>query len=51
LLIAVPVLSLDITDISGEHQNDLTHDILKSRISKDGKKLEVLSGGGEKAAL
>ncbi|CAD6576591.1 MAG: hypothetical protein CYPHOPRED_006042 [Cyphobasidiales sp. Tagirdzhanova-0007] len=31
------LLSVDIMDISGEHQNDVNHDILKSRLSVEGK--------------
>ncbi|KAK4046515.1 ER-derived vesicles protein erv46 [Microbotryomycetes sp. JL221] len=34
------LLSVDIMDISGEHQNDIHHDITKTRLSKDGKPLD-----------
>jgi hypothetical protein len=34
-------------DISGEHQADLTHDITKTRLSKDGRELETLKNGGQ----
>jgi len=39
---AVPcyLLSVDIMDISGEHQNDVNHDITKSRLASDGKLIE-----------
>ncbi|KAK4684907.1 endoplasmic reticulum-Golgi intermediate compartment protein 3, partial [Tremellales sp. Uapishka_1] len=39
------LLSLDIMDISGEHQVDLRHDITKTRVSKEGKALETLKNG------
>jgi endoplasmic reticulum-Golgi intermediate compartment protein 3 len=31
------VLSLDVMDISGEQQRDITHNILKTRLEKGGK--------------
>lgn len=33
----MPVLSLDVMDISGETQRDLTHNILKARLDPTGK--------------
>jgi hypothetical protein len=44
------VLSIDIMDISGEHQNDLTHDIEKTRISKEGDIID-LHGTGQSRVL
>lgn len=41
------VLSLDVMDISGEHQSDLEHDIVKTRLSKDGAELETLKDGSK----
>lgn len=38
------VLSLDVTDISGEHQMNLEHDISKTRVSSDGRDLETTTG-------
>ena len=38
------VLSLDVMDISGEHQSDLEHSISKTRLSKDGRPLQTTSG-------
>lgn len=32
-------------DISGEHQSDLEHDMVKTRLSKDGAELETLKDG------
>jgi hypothetical protein len=34
------VLSMDVMDISGEHQSELEHDITKTRISKEGRPIE-----------
>ncbi len=42
---SLTVLSLDIMDISGEHQVDIAHDIVKTRINKDGRVVEALKGG------
>jgi hypothetical protein len=39
------VLSLDVMDISGEHQSDLEHDISKTRLDKDGRELETTKSG------
>jgi hypothetical protein len=39
------VLSLDVMDISGEHQSELEHDFTKTRLSKEGLALEVLRDG------
>jgi hypothetical protein len=39
------VLSLDVMDISGEQQVDLTHDVTKTRVSKEGYELETLRNG------
>ena len=39
------VLSLDVMDISGEHQSELEHDFTKTRLSKDGLALETLRNG------
>ncbi|KAL7752231.1 ER-derived vesicles protein erv46 [Sorochytrium milnesiophthora] len=33
----IPLLSLDVMDVSGEHQNELSHDIYKVRLDKDGR--------------
>jgi hypothetical protein len=41
------VLSLDVMDISGEHQTDLTHEITKTRLSPEGRQLETLKNGCE----
>ncbi|KAI5481274.1 COPII-coated vesicle membrane protein [Pseudohyphozyma bogoriensis] len=38
------LLSVDIMDISGEHQNDVNHDLSKTRLSKDGKVVEAPKG-------
>ncbi|KAK4046029.1 ER-derived vesicles protein erv46 [Microbotryomycetes sp. JL201] len=34
------LLSVDIMDISGEHQNDIHHDVSKTRLTKDGKRID-----------
>jgi hypothetical protein len=39
------VLSLDVMDISGEHQLDLKHEIVKSRLDKSGKVVGVIKDG------
>jgi hypothetical protein len=39
------VLSLDVMDISGEQQHDVTHEITKTRVSKEGYELETLRNG------
>ncbi|GAA6003348.1 retrograde cargo receptor ERV46 [Rhodotorula paludigena] len=41
------LLSVDIMDISGEHQNDVHHDLFKTRISADGKFIEEAIKGKE----
>lgn len=41
------LISLDVMDISGEHQNDLTHDIQRVRLEPNGKPVE----GGSKKGL
>ncbi|GAA5962260.1 hypothetical protein JCM3765_004723 [Sporobolomyces pararoseus] len=41
------LLSVDIMDISGEHQNDVNHDLLKTRISQEGKTIMAASKGKE----
>ena len=41
------VLSVDIMDISGEHQNDVHHDLFKTRISSGGKFIEEAIKGKE----
>lgn len=41
------MLSLDVMDISGDHQGDLSHNIQKTRVSKEGYELETLKTGGE----
>ncbi|KAI9142954.1 endoplasmic reticulum vesicle transporter-domain-containing protein [Paraphysoderma sedebokerense] len=48
------LLSLDVMDVSGEHQNDIAHDIYKVRIDKSGKPVviapeKVLNGTSSKA--
>jgi len=43
--IAWTVLSLDVMDISGEHQLDLKHEIVKSRLDKSGKVVGVIKDG------
>ncbi|KAK4698971.1 endoplasmic reticulum-Golgi intermediate compartment protein 3, partial [Phenoliferia sp. Uapishka_3] len=40
----LPVLSVDIMDISGEHQNDVNHDMSKTRLSKEGVMIEAPKG-------
>ena len=47
LLRAHTVLSVDIMDISGEHQNDVHHDLFKTRIGADGKFVEEAIKGKE----
>ncbi|GAA5870619.1 hypothetical protein JCM1840_004818 [Sporobolomyces johnsonii] len=39
------LLSVDIMDISGEHQNDVNHDLLKTRIAPDGKFISAAPKG------
>ena len=39
------MLSLDVMDISGEHQHDLSHNIDKTRLSKEGRVLQVEKNG------
>jgi hypothetical protein len=34
------VLSIDLMDLSGEHQNDIDHDVLKSRLDESGRVIE-----------
>ncbi|GAA5833692.1 hypothetical protein JCM11251_003206 [Rhodosporidiobolus azoricus] len=41
------LLSVDIMDISGEHQNDVSHDLSKTRIAADGKFIEEAIKGKE----
>ncbi|GAA6042893.1 hypothetical protein JCM8097_002756 [Rhodosporidiobolus ruineniae] len=41
------LLSVDIMDISGEHQNDIHHDLYKTRIAPDGKFVEEAIKGKE----
>ncbi|GAA5868039.1 hypothetical protein JCM8547_000786 [Rhodosporidiobolus lusitaniae] len=43
------LLSVDIMDISGEHQNDVNHDLAKTRIAQDGKFIEEAIKGKELA--
>lgn len=38
-------------DISGEQQHDVTHDITKTRVSKEGYELETLRNGREFLSL
>lgn len=45
------VLSIDIMDISGEHQNDLTHDIDKHRLTKTGELIDLHSKGPSGSCL
>jgi hypothetical protein len=40
------VLSVDIMDISGEHQNDVNHDMTKSRLDSGGRMLEAPGAKG-----
>ena len=40
----VTVLSLDVMDISGEHQTNLEHDVSKTRLSKEGAVIESRKG-------
>ncbi|SGY84777.1 BQ5605_C009g05719 [Microbotryum silenes-dioicae] len=40
------LLSVDIMDISGEHQNDIHHDMTKTRLSKEGKVIDAPKGTG-----
>ncbi|KAK6907281.1 hypothetical protein I203_101271 [Kwoniella mangroviensis CBS 8507] len=39
------LLSLDVMDISGEHQTELEHHISKTRLDKNGRALETVEGG------
>lgn len=39
------VLSLDVMDISGEQQRDLTHNIMKTRLNPQGEAIEDVSAG------
>lgn len=41
LSVGCAVLSVDIMDISGEHQNDVNHDMTKSRLDQTGTMLEA----------
>jgi len=41
------VLSMDVMDISGEHQTDLEHEITKTRLSKEGRVIESSKPGRE----
>ncbi|GAA6017482.1 hypothetical protein JCM10207_008242 [Rhodosporidiobolus poonsookiae] len=41
------LLSVDIMDISGEHQNDVNHDLTKTRISPEGKFVDEARKGKE----
>ncbi|GAA5993626.1 hypothetical protein JCM11641_001033 [Rhodosporidiobolus odoratus] len=43
------LLSIDIMDISGEHQNDVHHDLLKTRIGQDGRFVEEAIKGKQLA--
>lgn len=45
------MLSLDVMDISGEHQTDLEHDITKTRLSSDGRVIEANKSGRKSARL
>lgn len=45
VLLPSTVLSMDIMDISGEHQLDLTHAITKNRLDKNGKIVGVIKDG------
>ena len=44
-LCGTTVLSMDIMDISGEHQMDLTHAVTKNRLDKNGKIVGVIKDG------
>ncbi|GAA5902473.1 hypothetical protein JCM6882_002762 [Rhodosporidiobolus microsporus] len=43
------LLSVDIMDISGEHQNDVNHDLSKTRVTSDGKFIQEAIKGKELA--
>jgi hypothetical protein len=45
LISVLSVLSIDIMDISGEHQNDINHDISKTRLDKQGKLVQGAQAG------
>ena len=45
------MLSLDVMDISGEHQNDLEHDISKTRLGQDGTAIETTKSGRESLTI
>ncbi|PWN45193.1 ER to Golgi transport-related protein [Ceraceosorus guamensis] len=46
------LLSMDVMDISGEHQNDIHHDVTRTRLSPDGHTVETSKGlKGEAARL
>jgi hypothetical protein len=39
------VLSIDVMDVSGEHQNDVDHSIMKARLDSSGQPVHVEKGG------
>ncbi|WVQ79012.1 hypothetical protein IAT38_001104 [Cryptococcus sp. DSM 104549] len=39
------LMSLDVMDISGEHQTEFQHHVTKTRLSKDGKAISQVEGG------
>ena len=43
---ASSVVSVDVTDISGELQTDLTHNILKTRLNQDGTRAQAPTANG-----
>ncbi|KAJ3284789.1 Endoplasmic reticulum-Golgi intermediate compartment protein 3 [Rhizoclosmatium sp. JEL0117] len=38
------MLSIDVMDVSGEHQNDVDHSMMKGRLTPDGKHIEATKG-------
>lgn len=46
--LVITVVSVDVTDISGELQTDLQHNIQKTRLSSIGEKVDVLATNGKK---
>ncbi|KAJ3153022.1 hypothetical protein HK101_001766, partial [Irineochytrium annulatum] len=41
LTVFVPVLSIDVMDVAGEHQNDVDHSIIKSRLDQMGNAIHM----------
>lgn len=45
------VVSVDVTDISGELQTDLHHDVVKTRLNADGTRHELPGSNGTKTSF